>query len=113
MLDRGVMVLTLQGASCADSNAANHLGTLPFAEEVPPPARFPSSHHHFQSYPRQPSCVLACRSLTLKVHSLKKARMVRRLKVHFCAHPVSELSELKTRSDLWQQVSPLHLPSTA
>ena len=66
-----------------------------------------------QSCSRQSFTVLACRSLTLRVHSLKKARMVRRLKVHFCAHPVSELSELKTRSDLWQQVTSLCLQCAA
>ena len=78
-----------------------------------PQAPFHSSHQSMQSCSQQSSTVLPCRSLTLKVHSLKKARMVRRLKVHFCAHPVSELSELRTRSDLWQQVTAFHLQCAA
>ncbi len=48
--------------------------------------------------------VLCCRSFTLQVHNLKKPRTVRQLHIYHCAHPLAELSELKTRPDLWRKV---------
>lgn len=63
-----------------------------------------------------------CRSFTLQVHSVKKSRTVRQVHIHYCAHPLAELSELKTRPDLWRKVcaasssakhtSPLHQQQT-
>lgn len=46
----------------------------------------------------------ACRSFTLQIHNLKKSRTVRQVHIHYCAQPLAELSELKTRPDLWQKV---------
>ena len=45
-----------------------------------------------------------CRSFTLQVHSVKKSRTVRQVHIYYCAHPLTELSELKTRPDLWRKV---------
>ena len=40
----------------------------------------------------------------MQVHSVKKSRTVRQLHIHHCAHPLTELSELKTSPDLWRKV---------
>ena len=39
------------------------------------------------------------------MHSVKKSRTVREVHIHYCAHPLAELSELKTRPNLWRKVS--------
>ena len=45
-----------------------------------------------------------CRSFTLQIHNMKKSRTVRQVHIYYCAQPLAELSELKTRPDLWQKV---------
>lgn len=47
---------------------------------------------------------LCCRSFTLHISSVKKPRAVRQVALYHCAHPVGELSELKSRPDLWRKV---------
>ncbi|KAL0024070.1 hypothetical protein WJX79_002966 [Trebouxia sp. C0005] len=49
------------------------------------------------------------KSFTLQVHSLRKPRTVRQVHIYHCAHPLAELSELKTRPDLWRKCATLSL----
>ena len=53
---------------------------------------------------QQQHVLVWCRSFTLQVHSLRKPRTVRQVHIYHCAHPLAELSELKTRPDLWRKV---------
>ena len=48
--------------------------------------------------------LLCCRSLTLHIQNIKKSRTVRQVHVYHCAHPIAELSEMKTHPALWHKV---------
>ncbi len=60
---------------------------------------------------QQQHVLVWCRSFTLQVHSLRKPRTVRQVHIYHCAHPLAELSELKTRPDLWHKVTPYNCSS--
>ena len=42
---------------------------------------------------------------------MKKSRTVRQVHIHYCALPLAELSEMKTRPQLWRKVSVASSPA--
>ncbi len=47
-----------------------------------------------------------CRAFALRIKEQLPSRMVRTLNIYMCNHPLSELSELKGRPEVWEKVQP-------